>query len=399
MNYYLVVHDVPSFQQHEDWIGKAGKKAPADFAALQRGDGIVYYCKEDLVITGTFKVASAPRIVLDDEAWKGPHVVVTIKPVAKAEAPFYVPVRRMLEELPEPLSIFPNRKLSGIRLRGKTFVAITKQDFHAITKYVRTYKPKALPFRGKSNDAGLGEPRDFGVMYYAPTSEQGVVALFVGHMKALGFEKLEFIRQGFPDACAIKRTGTTYERKFIEFEYKSSGFRQHVNNPKHRDYRCDYVVCWEHNYPTCPVEVIELRSAMDRILGSGQPAEEATPEPAAPPAVTKPKAKPEKKPAKAKKAKEPAKPRTKSPKQSGVTVADLLAQGKLKPGQEMRLDWKGKQFTATIQADGTILFDGEVYASPSSAGKAARKGMSTNGWRYWKVLVGEEWVQLGSLRK
>jgi len=383
MNYYLVVHDVPSFQQHEDWIGKAGRRVPADFAALQRGDGIVYYCKEDLVITGTFKVASAPRVVTEDATWPGPHVVVTIKPVAEAKPPFYVPVRRMLEELPEPLSIFPNRKLSGIRLRGKTFVAITKQDFHATTKYVRTYKPKPLPFRGKSNDAGLGEPRDFGVMYYAPTSEQGVVALFVGHMKALGFEKLEFIRQGFPDACAIKKTGTTYERSFIEFEYKSAGFRQHVNNPKHRDIRCDCVVCWEHNYLTCPVKVIELRSAMDRILGGGRPAEGAQAEPAAPPAVTKPK----------------AKPKTKSPKQSGVSVADLLDQGKLKPGQEIRLDWKGKQFTATIQADGTILFDGRTYPTPSAAGKAARNGLSTNGWVYWKVFDGEKWVKLGSLRR
>lgn len=280
-NYYLVVHDVPSFQQHEDWIGREAKSVPADFAALQAEDGIVYYCKEDLVITGTFRVKTKPKIVEDDGAWEGPHVVVTMEPVAKAEPPLYVPVKRILEELPEPLSIFPKRKLSGIKLRGKTFVALTKQDFQAITKYIKGYEHEDTLFKGASNDAGLGPPGNLGAMSFAPTSEQGVVALFVWHMKALGFEHLEFIRQGFPDACAIERTtaGTTYERKYIEFEYRSSGFRQHVSSPDHRNIRCDYVVCWEHNYLTCPVPVIELKSKMDEIMGvaNGRPFASMTP--------------------------------------------------------------------------------------------------------------------------
>ena len=99
-------------------------------------------------------------------------------------------------------------------------------------------------------------------MNYAPTSEQGVVALFVHYMTKLGFEKLEFIRAGFPDACAIQRTGATFERKYIEFEYRSAAFRRHWRNSKHRNIRCDYVVCWEDDYFGCPVEVIELRTAI-----------------------------------------------------------------------------------------------------------------------------------------
>ena len=74
MKYHLVVHDVPSFQQHEDWIGRKAKTVPSDFGALSRGDGIVYYCKEDIVITGTFKVASSPKIIEDDADRSGPHV-------------------------------------------------------------------------------------------------------------------------------------------------------------------------------------------------------------------------------------------------------------------------------------------------------------------------------------
>jgi hypothetical protein len=264
MNYYLVIHDVPSFQQHNDWIGKKSEVVTADFKRLSLRDKIVYYCREDQVITGTFRITSIPRIVKNDKEWKGPHIVVTIKPLIKSKPPYYVPVNQMLQEIPNPLSLFPDRKLQGIKLKGRTIVPITSSDFNQINTYIQSYKPKQRLFIGSSNDAGLGEPRDYGVMNYAPTSEQGVVALFVWHMKALGFKKLEFIRQGFPDACAIQKSGSNYERKFIEFEYKSSGFRQHVNNPKHCNIRCDYVVCWEHNYLTCPVEVIELKSKLPK---------------------------------------------------------------------------------------------------------------------------------------
>lgn len=272
MKYYLVIHDVYSFQQHDNWIGKKSKIITPDFKRLSRRDGLVYYCKGDQVITGTFRIKSSPRIVDNDEHWRGAHIVVSIEPVTKANPPFFVPMSQMLKELPEPLSRFPERKLIGITLRGRTLVEITSDDFNQINEYIKSYEPSQVLFQGRGNDAGLGKPRDYKVMNYAPTSEQGVVALFVGHMKALGFERLEFIRQGFPDACAIEKSGSTYVRKYIEFEYKSIQFRQHVNNPNHRDFQCDYVVCWEDNYPTCPIKVIELRKKMEEILmGEKQP--------------------------------------------------------------------------------------------------------------------------------
>lgn len=269
MNYYMVIHDVPSFVAHRDWIGRSAEAVPSDFKVLRQGDGIVYYCKTDSVITGTFRTASRPKIIAEDHAWGGgPYVTVRIRPVALAKPPFFVLVAEMLKELPVTLSVFPKRRIEGIKLKGRTLVKITNADFKAISRYIRQYRPRGGLFQGSSNEAGLGEPRDLGVMNYAPTSEQGVVALFVGHMKALGFEKLEFVRQGFPDACAIQKSGITYARKFIEFEYKSSGFRQHVNKPEHRDKRCDYVICWENDYPTCPVEVIELKSRLETIHAS-----------------------------------------------------------------------------------------------------------------------------------
>ena len=44
----------------------------------------------------------------------------------------------------------------------------------------------------------------------------------------------------------------------IEFEYKSSAFRLHWHDPN----ACDLVVCWLHDWPGCPVEVLELRSVI-----------------------------------------------------------------------------------------------------------------------------------------
>jgi len=40
----------------------------------------------------------------------------------------------------------------------------------------------------------------------------------------------------------------------IEFERESRNFLRHGHLPS----GCDVIVCWVHNWPECPVEVIEL---------------------------------------------------------------------------------------------------------------------------------------------
>ena len=40
----------------------------------------------------------------------------------------------------------------------------------------------------------------------------------------------------------------------IEFEYESRNFLRHLHDPS----QCDIIVCWKHNWPECPLEVIEL---------------------------------------------------------------------------------------------------------------------------------------------
>jgi hypothetical protein len=44
----------------------------------------------------------------------------------------------------------------------------------------------------------------------------------------------------------------------IEFEQESRNFLKHM----HLASECDLIVCWKHNWPECPLEVIELRTAL-----------------------------------------------------------------------------------------------------------------------------------------
>ena len=108
-----------------------------------------------------------------------------------------------------------------------------------------------------------GEPMPLGVMNYAPTNEFGVVAVFVTYRKELGFPILEIIRPQFPDAVVLEKFGDRYVRRYVEFEFKSSGYKKHLKERK----KCHYVVCWKHNWKDCPVKVVELRKEIKKILG------------------------------------------------------------------------------------------------------------------------------------
>jgi len=102
-------------------------------------------------------------------------------------------------------------------------------------------------------------------LVYEPVNEQGVIFLFAKYHKELGIEYIEGIQQGFPDAFGRRKIGRTeYEPVDIEFEFRSLDFKNHEHDPS----QCDIVVCWEHNWPQCPLEVIELKSTLPKIMHS-----------------------------------------------------------------------------------------------------------------------------------
>jgi len=100
-------------------------------------------------------------------------------------------------------------------------------------------------------------------LVYEPVNEQGVIFLFAKCHKELGIEYIEGIQQGFPDAFGRRKIGKTeYEPVDIEFEFKSLDFKNHQHDPN----QCDIIVCWEHNWKECPIEVVEMKTAIPKLL-------------------------------------------------------------------------------------------------------------------------------------
>lgn len=91
----------------------------------------------------------------------------------------------------------------------------------------------------------------------------GVVFLFGMVSDELGF-LVESVHNPFPD-CTGKREYSKQGKRVwrdvkIEFEFKSRNYKAH----KHTN-DCHVIVCWEHNWPDCPIEVIELKSEIQKL--------------------------------------------------------------------------------------------------------------------------------------
>lgn len=96
-------------------------------------------------------------------------------------------------------------------------------------------------------------------LVFAPTCEAGVLYLFGAMSERLGFLML-LVQTGFPDCEAMRVVGENrLQRLKIEIEYQSRNFLKHMHDLK----GCDMIVCWEHNWPECPLEVLELRKFVE----------------------------------------------------------------------------------------------------------------------------------------
>jgi len=85
-------------------------------------------------------------------------------------------------------------------------------------------------------------------------------------------------------------------------------------------------------------------------------------------------------------------PRDKS--QDWVEVRDLLASGLLNPGTRLTPragSWKSSD--ATVRDDGMLEVNGQLFGSPSGAGRYV-KGSVTNGWTFWSVPDGRRLIDV-----
>lgn len=113
-----------------------------------------------------------------------------------------------------------------------------------------------------------GDFVNFRGLQHSPVNEQGVVFLFGMVCRELGY-MVEIVRAEFPDCEAKRRVRGRegrWQRVRIEFEYKARNFRSHGHDPD----QCDVIVCWEDNWPDCPIEVLELKSTLDDLRTNAQ---------------------------------------------------------------------------------------------------------------------------------
>ncbi len=116
----------------------------------------------------------------------------------------------------------------------------------------------ALPVWPTADGRQSGAALAFRAMAFAPINEVGVVALFGMAAAELGY-CIETVTAGFPDCTARRHIGGgRWEGVRIEFEYRSRAFREHGHDAA----GCDVIVCWEHDWPDCPLEVLALRDAI-----------------------------------------------------------------------------------------------------------------------------------------
>jgi hypothetical protein len=124
-------------------------------------------------------------------------------------------------------------------------------------------KVAGAPKWEKRGGIEYGAPINFRGLRHAPINEQGVVYLFGVVSSELGLI-VESIQSAYPD-CEAKRCvdakQNRWQRVRIEFEFRSKNFLDHGHDPN----ECDVIVCWEHDWPDRPVEVIELRTIINNL--------------------------------------------------------------------------------------------------------------------------------------
>jgi len=81
-----------------------------------------------------------------------------------------------------------------------------------------------------------------------------------------------------------------------------------------------------------------------------------------------------------------------------VTFKDLIAAGKLTPGDVLVFTDPVLQATATVRSDGRLELSGVPYDFPSAAAAVVR-GRSTNGWADWGLVREDGTITLMKLRE
>ncbi|HET9182026.1 MAG TPA: hypothetical protein VFP59_07830 [Candidatus Angelobacter sp.] len=161
------------------------------------------------------------------------------------------------------LAIIQRKPIPGTRagMRASATAApwLSKPPGNTPEAESQTQEPKNLPLPLLPDRRVYGSAFTTLPMSYAPVNEMGVVVLFGALARSLGFV-ISWIGSAFPDCEAMREVAPgRLQLVRIEFEYESRNFLKHLHNSA----ECDLIVCWVHNWPECPLEVVELSKAVN----------------------------------------------------------------------------------------------------------------------------------------
>jgi HNH endonuclease len=205
------------------------------------------------------KLGKAPTVMQYDKAGKYSHRAFRVRWKSWHDVPAAVmewaaakwPDRQWDDVAEIARKYTEERRTAGYQSgRAKKFNRLTSTEEMELT----STPPK------KSAAPVYGRPIMMQELATAPTNEAGVLFLFGAMAKALGFMVLR-VQSEFPDCEALRcNENGRWRRVRIELEFESKNFLLHGHDPR----ECDLIVCWTHNWPSCPVEVVELSGVVER---------------------------------------------------------------------------------------------------------------------------------------
>lgn len=214
MAYWIIQHDLASFDERSDVIGMPEAKAKKDrFRQIRDEDKIIYYAKKNTAL-GIYEVTGIwKRLKSWSPSRRGAHMVYQIKPIFP-----------QISEL--KLSNF------GIKsTRGQTAIPLTMKQYAGI----------------KDRILGMTDPVD----------HDSALALFAKIHAALGYQSLKVVQRDYPDITALDSNQNEVR---IELEFQSHTFeREHIGQPDN----CDVIVCWEDTWGQAATKPIK---AMKDVL-------------------------------------------------------------------------------------------------------------------------------------
>ena len=215
-NFWLILHNLDAWKDHNDRIARNAEAAKR-IRLIRKEDRIVYYCTDDYLLTGLFRVSSDMK---DYDAELGSREY-TMPTKGFDIEPIYVP-SRPIEVTSRDLGIQPVRMMT-------TALQLKRDEFSKI----------------KSLVLGMNDP----------DSHDALVTLFGKIHREVGFPRILRIRTRFPDALVQDHEGNEVN---VEFELYSNTFEQEHDKKDWK--KCDRIVCWEDDWGAlAPLPVVELK--------------------------------------------------------------------------------------------------------------------------------------------